>query len=68
MRPFVSTDGNATETGKLKLWPIVGEETLTLNLTVFVDNSVVEIFANDELAITTRVSVSSPALRTRNPS
>jgi len=37
------------------LWPIVGEETLTLNLTVFVDNSVVEVFANDELAITTRV-------------
>ncbi|KAL7412178.1 glycosyl hydrolase [Mrakia frigida] len=52
---LIKSYGNATETGKLKLWPIVGEETLTLNLTVFVDNSVVEIFANDELAITTRV-------------
>lgn len=52
--PLCPSVGNQTEVGKLKLWPVVGTETLTLNLTVVVDNSAVEIFANDELAITTR--------------
>ena len=53
---LIKSYNNMTDVGKLKLWPIVGTETLTLNLTVVVDNSVIEVFANDELAITTRVS------------
>ena len=48
---------NATELGKLKLWPQVGATTVQLNLTVIVDNSVIEIFANDEFALTTRACV-----------
>lgn len=48
---------NATEVGKLRLWPQVGANTVTLNLTVIVDNSVIEIFANDEFALTTRACV-----------
>lgn len=35
----------------------MGAATATLNLTVIVDNSVIEIFANDEFALTTRVCV-----------
>jgi hypothetical protein len=57
--PCTLTVGNATELGKLKLWPQVGATTVSLNLTVIVDNSVVEIYANDEFALTTRVYASS---------
>lgn len=44
-----------TELAKLKLWRSVNSTTTTLNLTVIIDNSVVEVHANDEAIITTRV-------------
>lgn len=49
------TVGTVTEVGKLRIWPIVGQTSKTLSLSVYVDNSVVEIYANDEFALTTRV-------------
>ncbi|KIM20837.1 glycoside hydrolase family 32 protein [Serendipita vermifera MAFF 305830] len=55
---LITTYGNDTETGKLRLWNITtGTRTArqTLNLTIIVDNSVVEVYANDETVITTRV-------------
>lgn len=44
-----------TEVGKLRIWPLANQTTKTLSLSVYVDNSVVEIYANDEFALTTRV-------------
>lgn len=51
------TDGNSTELAKLKLWNQVGSTTRTLKLMLVVDNSVLEVHANDEAVITTRVYV-----------
>lgn len=50
-------DGTETEAGKLRLWPILTNDSSTrqpLNLTIIVDNSVVEVYANDVTVITTR--------------
>ena len=63
-----------TEYGKLRLWDIVSGNVTrpqTLNLTAIVDNSIVEVFANDQLAITTRIypwyaNSTSVALISRN--
>lgn len=60
---LIKTYGNETEAGKLRLWPVRSggsgaNATYTpqsLNLTIVVDNSVVEVYANDETVITTRV-------------
>jgi beta-fructofuranosidase len=52
------TDGNDTEYGRLRLWNIVSPGSTarqSLNLTIVVDNSVLEVYANDETVITTRV-------------
>lgn len=38
---------------------MLGESCKRLNLTVVVDNSIVEVFANDHFAVTTRVCVSA---------
>ncbi|PVF95784.1 Arabinanase/levansucrase/invertase [Serendipita vermifera] len=50
---------NGTEYGKLRLWNIVspggGTTRQSLNFTIVVDNSVVEVYANDVTVITTRV-------------
>lgn len=51
-------DGRDTEFGKLRLWPIKTGDLSTmqaLNMTIVVDNSVVEIYANDVTVLTTRV-------------
>ena len=51
------TDGNDVETGKLRLWNITTGGTTVredLNLTIIVDGSVVEVYANDVTVITTR--------------
>jgi len=58
LNPLLFLDGNETEVGKLRLWNITtGSTTVqqTLNLTIIVDNSVVEVYANDVTVITTRV-------------
>ncbi|ORY65647.1 glycosyl hydrolase [Leucosporidium creatinivorum] len=55
MSSLVNSYDNTTELGKLKLWRTLGSNTTTLNLTVIVDNSVIEVHANDEFALTTRV-------------
>ncbi|EFP78860.2 hypothetical protein PGT21_031694 [Puccinia graminis f. sp. tritici] len=52
--------GNSSERAKLRLWPIVNPVTKRveiepLNLTIIVDNSVVEVHANERAIITTRV-------------
>ncbi|KAK4705762.1 hypothetical protein P7C70_g428, partial [Phenoliferia sp. Uapishka_3] len=44
-----------TEFANLKLWRTIGSTITTLNLTIVVDNSVIEVHANDEATITTRV-------------
>ncbi|OAV98565.1 hypothetical protein PTTG_01805 [Puccinia triticina 1-1 BBBD Race 1] len=51
---------NSTERAKLRLWPIINPitnqvELESLNLTIVVDNSVVEVHANERAIITTRV-------------
>ena len=54
---FLPTDGNANEIGKLRLWNITtGGTTIRedLNITIIVDGSVVEVYANDVTVITTR--------------
>nr|6S82_A Chain A, Beta-fructofuranosidase [Phaffia rhodozyma]6S82_B Chain B, Beta-fructofuranosidase [Phaffia rhodozyma] len=51
---LIKSFGNDTELAKVKLYEIVGAESKTLNLTVFVDGSVIEIYANDEVALSTR--------------
>jgi beta-fructofuranosidase len=43
---------------KLRLWPILNGNTSTLqtlNLTIIVDNSALEVYANDVAVITTRI-------------
>ena len=63
---LIKTYGNEVEAGKLRLWRVrKGGNTnngttssyapQSLNLTIVVDNSVVEVYANDETVITTRV-------------
>jgi len=55
---LVPSYGKDTEYGKLRLWPIKkgGSSTMqALNLTIIVDNSVVEVYANDVTVLTTRV-------------
>ncbi|KAF8530224.1 glycosyl hydrolase [Hysterangium stoloniferum] len=55
---LITTYGNDTESGKLRLWKVKRGNTFTrqtLDLTIVVDNSVVEVYANDETVITTRV-------------
>ncbi|KAH9821286.1 family 32 glycoside hydrolase [Melampsora americana] len=57
---LVKIYGSCTEEGKLRLWPIQDRITNTtslqsLNLTIIVDNSLVEVYANDQTVITTRV-------------
>ncbi|PLW23082.1 hypothetical protein PCASD_10515 [Puccinia coronata f. sp. avenae] len=56
----ISSYGNSTERAKLRLWPISNPTTKqvnmeSLNLTIIVDNSVVEVHANERAIITTRV-------------
>lgn len=54
---FCSLDGKDTEFGKLRLWSIrQGNSSAmqALNLTIIVDNSVVEVYGNDVTVITTR--------------
>lgn len=51
---LASLDGTQTEIAKLKLWKTLDSDVRTMNLTVVVDNSVVEVHANDEAIITTR--------------
>lgn len=53
------SDGTETEVGKLRLFNISNSaggriSQQALNLTVFVDNSVVEVYANEQTVITTR--------------
>ena len=45
---------NMTEEGKFRLWHVNGE-LQTLDLHIFVDNSIVEIFANGVFCLTTRI-------------
>lgn len=57
---FASPDGTSDEVGRLRLWPIQDPITNittleSLNLTVVVDNSIVEVYANEQAVITTRV-------------
>ncbi|MBW0521416.1 hypothetical protein O181_061131, partial [Austropuccinia psidii MF-1] len=52
--------GKADEKAKLRLWPISNPDTQTieyesLDLTIVVDNSVIEVHANERAIITTRV-------------
>jgi beta-fructofuranosidase len=47
--------GNDTELAKLKLWKLANTTTTQLKLDVYVDNSIIEVHANDEAFITTRV-------------
>lgn len=56
----ISSYGNSPERAKLRLWPIldpVSKDTRmeSLNLTIIVDNSVLEVHANERAIITTRV-------------
>ncbi|KZP28036.1 glycoside hydrolase family 32 protein [Athelia psychrophila] len=51
---LIASYGTQTEVGGLRLWQLVGSNTTTMNMTVYVDGSIVEVYANDELAITTR--------------
>jgi len=56
----ISSYGNSTERAKLRLWPTINRETQEtemerLNLTIVVDNSVVEVHANERAILTTRV-------------
>jgi beta-fructofuranosidase len=45
---------NATEQGKFRLWQVNGQ-LQPLDLHIFVDNSIVEIFANGVFCLTTRI-------------
>ena len=45
---------NATEEGKFRLWQVSGD-LQPLDLHIFVDNSIVEIFANGVFCLTTRI-------------
>ncbi|CAH7688859.1 family 32 glycoside hydrolase [Phakopsora pachyrhizi] len=56
----IESYGNSTEVAKHRLWPIIDPISRTtrlesLNLSIFIDNSIVEIYANDQTALTTRV-------------
>lgn len=56
----ISSYGNSTERAKLRLWSILDPVTRetrmeSLNLTIIVDNSVLEVHANEQAIISTRV-------------
>ncbi|KAK4047386.1 hypothetical protein OIV83_005433 [Microbotryomycetes sp. JL201] len=55
MSSLIRSYGTQTEVAKLRLWKTTDSNVRTLNLTVVVDNSVLEVHANDEAIITTRV-------------
>ncbi|KAJ6631170.1 beta-fructofuranosidase [Mycena sp. CBHHK59/15] len=55
---LIASYGTETEVAKLRLWPILNGNTSTiqtLNLTIIVDNSALEVYANDVAVITTRI-------------
>ncbi|KAG0143853.1 hypothetical protein CROQUDRAFT_80665 [Cronartium quercuum f. sp. fusiforme G11] len=57
---LISDYENFSDRGKLRLWPIRDPVTNTtsmesLNLTIIVDNRVLEVYANDQTVITTQV-------------
>ncbi|KAJ7660076.1 glycosyl hydrolase [Mycena rosella] len=55
---LIASYGTETEVAKLRLWPILNGNTSTiqtLNLTVIVDNSALEVYANDVAVVTTRI-------------
>jgi beta-fructofuranosidase len=55
---IASVDGTETEVAKFRLWPILNGNASTiqsLNLTIVVDNSALEVYANDVAVITTRI-------------
>jgi sucrose-6-phosphate hydrolase SacC (GH32 family) len=52
---LIKSYGNDTESARLKLFNFAGVKTKMLSLTIIVDNSVLEVFANDEAVITTRI-------------
>ncbi|KAJ7512025.1 glycosyl hydrolase [Mycena galericulata] len=55
---LIASYGTETEVAMLRLWPILNGHTSTiqsLNLTVIVDNSALEVYANDVAVITTRI-------------
>ncbi|KAJ6571789.1 glycosyl hydrolase [Mycena capillaripes] len=55
---LIASYGTETEVAKLRLWPILSGNTSaiqSLNLTVIVDNSALEVYANDVAVITTRI-------------
>lgn len=57
--PFTLTDAAHSDFGPLRLWNVTGTDGTstrqTLELLVLVDNSIVEVYANDHFAITSRV-------------
>ena len=55
MSSLIKSYGNDTESANLKLFNYAGSSTKMLSLTIIVDNSVLEVLANDEAVITTRV-------------
>lgn len=52
---LIKSFGNDTELAKLKLWKLANTTTTQLKLDIYVDNSIIEVHANDEAFITTRV-------------
>ena len=54
MSSLYSQFNNMTEEGKFRLWHVNGE-LQSLDLHIFVDNSIVEIFANGVFCMTTRI-------------
>ncbi|KEI39741.1 glycoside hydrolase family 32 protein [Mixia osmundae IAM 14324] len=50
---LIASYGNTTEYGKLRLWPVNGKRE-KLDLTIVVDGSVIEVYANDVTVITAR--------------
>ncbi|KAJ7151108.1 glycosyl hydrolase [Mycena filopes] len=55
---LIASYGTETEVAKLRLWPILNGNTSTiqsLNLTVIIDNSALEVYANEVAVITTRI-------------
>jgi beta-fructofuranosidase len=54
---LITTYGSDPEVGKLRLWNITlptGSQRQDLNMSIFVDGSIIEVYANDVLAVTTR--------------
>ncbi|KAL8284210.1 hypothetical protein RQP46_004959 [Phenoliferia psychrophenolica] len=51
---LIKSFNNETELAKLPLWRTLNSTSTTLNLTIVVDNSIIEVHANNEAVITTR--------------